>query len=88
MIKPMRLHIGDKVAIVSLSWGGIGDKDLIHKYFGQDRTVTHENIICPTENQPLYIYDASTETYTQNANHPGHGGGSTGIITDNNVVVD
>ena len=60
-------------------------EDLIHKYFGQDRTVTHENIICPTENQPLYIYDASTETYTQNANHPGHGGGSTGIITDNKI---
>lgn len=60
-------------------------EDLIHKYFGKDRTVTHENIICPTENQPLYIYDASTETYTQNANHPGHGGGSTGIITDNKI---
>ena len=24
---------GDKVAIVSLSWGGLGDKELIHKYY-------------------------------------------------------
>ena len=32
MIKPKRLKIGDKVAIVSLSWGGLGDDDFIHKY--------------------------------------------------------
>ncbi len=32
MIKPARLHKGDRVAIVSLSWGGIGDEALIHKY--------------------------------------------------------
>lgn len=33
MIKPKRLQKGDKIAIVSLSWGGLGDKDLIHKYY-------------------------------------------------------
>lgn len=33
MIKPNQLKKGDKVAIVSLSWGGLGDKDLIHKYY-------------------------------------------------------
>lgn len=33
MIKPTRLIPGDKVAIVSLSWGGLGDKELIHKYY-------------------------------------------------------
>ncbi|MDD4066665.1 MAG: LD-carboxypeptidase [Clostridia bacterium] len=33
MIKPKKLNLGDKIAIVSLSWGGIGDKDLIHKYY-------------------------------------------------------
>lgn len=32
MLKPKRLKKGDKVAIVSLSWGGLGDKELIHKY--------------------------------------------------------
>lgn len=32
MIKPKRLKAGDTVAIVSLSWGGLGDADLIHKY--------------------------------------------------------
>lgn len=32
MLKPARLKKGDKIAIVSLSWGGLGDKDLIHKY--------------------------------------------------------
>jgi len=30
--KPKRLKKGDKIAIVSLSWGGLGDEDLIHKY--------------------------------------------------------
>lgn len=32
MIKPSRLKKGDKIAIVSLSWGGLGDAKLIHKY--------------------------------------------------------
>ena len=32
MLKPKRLKLGDKVAIVSLSWGGLGDANLIHKY--------------------------------------------------------
>lgn len=33
MIKPKRLKTGDKIAIVSLSWGGLGDDALIHKYY-------------------------------------------------------
>ncbi|MBE6815545.1 MAG: LD-carboxypeptidase [Ruminococcaceae bacterium] len=33
MIKPKLLKKGDKIAIVSLSWGGLGDKELIHKYY-------------------------------------------------------
>lgn len=33
MIKPEALNKGDKVAIVSLSWGGLGDKEFIHKYY-------------------------------------------------------
>ena len=32
MIKPKRLKRGDKIAVVSLSWGGLGDETLIHKY--------------------------------------------------------
>lgn len=32
MIKPRRLKQGDKVAVVSLSWGGLGDTELIHRY--------------------------------------------------------
>ena len=33
MIKPEMLKRGDKIAVVSLSWGGLGDKELIHKYY-------------------------------------------------------
>ena len=33
MIKPEMLKRGDKIAIVSLSWGGLGDKEYIHKYY-------------------------------------------------------
>ena len=33
MLKPKRLDTNDKIAIVSLSWGGLGDKNLIHKYY-------------------------------------------------------
>ena len=33
MIKPDTLNPGDKIAIVSLSWGGLGDKKYIHKYY-------------------------------------------------------
>lgn len=32
MKKPKRLRPGDKVGIVSLSWGGLGDPELVHKY--------------------------------------------------------
>lgn len=32
MTKPERLNMRDKVAIVSLSWGGLGDDMFIHKY--------------------------------------------------------
>ncbi|MEG0943933.1 MAG: LD-carboxypeptidase, partial [Angelakisella sp.] len=32
MIKPKKLNRGDKVAIVSLSWGGLGDDNYIHKF--------------------------------------------------------
>ena len=32
MIKPKRLKKGDKIAVVSLSWGGLGDDIYIHKY--------------------------------------------------------
>lgn len=33
MNKPTHLKKGDKIAIVSLSWGGLGDDELIHKYY-------------------------------------------------------
>ncbi len=32
MLKPERLKKGDKIAVVSLSWGGLGDDIFIHKY--------------------------------------------------------
>ncbi|WP_411680236.1 S66 peptidase family protein [Clostridium thailandense] len=32
LVKPQRLNTGDKVATVSLSWGGAGDENLIWKY--------------------------------------------------------
>ena len=32
MIKPKKLKRGDTIAIVSLSWGGLGDEVLLHKY--------------------------------------------------------
>jgi muramoyltetrapeptide carboxypeptidase LdcA involved in peptidoglycan recycling len=33
MIKPKKLKSGDRIAIVSLSWGGLGDEKYLHKYF-------------------------------------------------------
>lgn len=32
LTKPKRLKPGDKVATVSLSWGGAGDMDLLWRY--------------------------------------------------------
>ncbi|WP_294149068.1 S66 peptidase family protein [uncultured Clostridium sp.] len=32
-LKPKRLKRGDTVAVVSLSWGGLGDEELIHRFF-------------------------------------------------------
>lgn len=33
MIKPEMLKRGDKIAVVSLSWGALGDEQFIHKYY-------------------------------------------------------
>ena len=33
MMKPKMLKKGDKIAVVSLSWGGLGDPNLIHKFY-------------------------------------------------------
>lgn len=33
MIKPKHIQKGDKIAIVSLSLGGLRDEKLIHKYY-------------------------------------------------------
>ncbi|QSX06458.1 LD-carboxypeptidase [Sedimentibacter sp. zth1] len=33
LIKPQKLNRGDKVATVSLSWGGAGDKDILWRYY-------------------------------------------------------
>ena len=32
LTKPHKLQIGDKVALVSLSWGGAGDEDILWRY--------------------------------------------------------
>ena len=42
MIKPQKLNKGDKIAIVSLSWGGLGDEKLIHKYYIAKERLEHE----------------------------------------------
>ena len=66
MIKPKMLRKGDKIAIVSLSWGGLGDKKLIHKYYiAKERlendfgleVVTMPNALKGTE----YIYNHPEE---------------------------
>lgn len=52
MIKPERLTRGDKVAVASLSWGGLGDKEIIHKYYlAKDRMKKLFGLeLVPTEN--------------------------------------
>ena len=38
LIKPIKLQKGDKVATVSLSWGGAGDQDILWRYYqGKER---------------------------------------------------
>lgn len=46
MIKPKRLKRGDKIAIVSLSWGGLGDESLIHKYHIAKRRLEEDFGLC------------------------------------------
>lgn len=41
MQKPARLKIGDKIAIVSLSWGGLADPQFIHKYYIAKQRLEH-----------------------------------------------
>ncbi len=42
MIKPKHLQKGDKIAIVSLPWGGLGDEKLIHKYYIAKKRLENE----------------------------------------------
>lgn len=42
MIKPKRLKKGDKIAIVSLSWGGLGDEEFVNKYHIVKRRLENE----------------------------------------------
>ncbi len=42
MLKPKRLKRGDTVAVVSLSWGGLGEPDLIHRYYIAKRRLEDE----------------------------------------------
>lgn len=47
------------------------------KYFKEAFNITVTNftdIICPYDNEVMYKYDSSTNTYTSNEEHPGHGG--------------
>ena len=49
MIKPKRLKRGDKIAVVSLSWGGLGDPNLIHKYSIAKERLEHDfglEVVC------------------------------------------
>ena len=42
MIKPRKLKPGDKIAVVSLSWGGLGDPELIHKFYIAEKRLEEE----------------------------------------------
>lgn len=42
MQKPRRLRAGDTIAAVSLSWGGLGDPGLIHRYHIAERRLWEE----------------------------------------------
>lgn len=50
-------------------------ENIVHKYFGKDAKINHEDLLCNFEKIALYKYDASKQVYSINENHPGHGGG-------------
>lgn len=62
LIKPQRLKKGDKVAAVSLSWGGAGDPDLVWRYqLGKQRLESEFGLEVVEMSNTLkgsqYIYD-------------------------------
>lgn len=62
MVKPFRLLKGDKIAVVSLSWGGLGDKEFIHRfYIAKERLINDfglEVMVMPNALKGSeYIYD-------------------------------
>lgn len=60
--------------------------NIIAKYFGDRRRVSHEDINCTLENIALYQYDSTSNSYHVNENHPGHGGGDSTILVDSKVL--
>lgn len=62
LVKPKKLELGDKVATVSLSWGGAGDKSLLWRYeLGKKRLQEHWNLQVVEMNHTLmgtdYVYN-------------------------------
>ena len=52
MKRPVRLKAGDTVAVVSLSWGGLGEAELLHRYLIAKRRLKRTSacgcVPCPT----------------------------------------
>ena len=44
------------------------------KYFGNDKKIIKEDIICTIDNEPLLTYNAEEDKYTMNTESHGHGG--------------
>lgn len=57
------------------SFSAIQIDETTKKYFGNNKKIIHENILCQySEHEALYLYDANTHSYSYNVNHAGHGG--------------
>ena len=66
LIKPKRLKKGDRIAIVSLSWGGLGDEDLIHKYIiAKERLENDFHLENSTKKLDLRLHCNTTLRYCQ-----------------------
>lgn len=79
-------NLKDKT-VSSDNFKGAQIKNLLSKYFGKNKTIVLEDIICENDNEVLYKYDKNSDTYTFNNSNNIHGHGSRGRISLSKILI-
>lgn len=69
------------------SFKGSQLKDVLIKYFGTNKSIILEDIICDADNEILYKYDKNSDTYTFNNTNNIHAHGGSEKISSSKILI-